>query len=259
MTKSSLLIAALTTLTFSSTAQIETEIPNNKWKISSIGGEYGFIRDSYQKMDMGTMIDFTKNPALLERDLYGYTENLYRTSSGVKLGLNVTLTSGKMTSNWSNEIRLGAFYSGREPMITYNSGSGFDDDHSSIIYCNVVNEISLDGAYIFRRTSDKFDWFSVYGGIGVNLGSSFSSKLIVMENDFNFQNEDWNFTQESYDAKSSVFSRVYLPVGMQFTLFKHYNLGLESNIGIGMQSVVKGRSYLMPLNTGLTAKIGYNF
>ncbi|MFT5858369.1 MAG: hypothetical protein ACI865_000455 [Flavobacteriaceae bacterium] len=254
-----LLVLILTT-SYWSTAQIETTPKLNKWKISSFGIEAGMIRDSYAKMDLESMSDFTKNPALLDRNLDGYTENLYRESSGRKLGANVVITRTDPSSRLTHEIRLGAFYSEREPFISYNSND-FDatGEYSSIIYCNVVHEASLDGAYILRRSVKRAKWFSTYVGIGATLGASFNNKLVVMENtvtdaDFNFD-ESHN---ETYDAKESIFTRLYLPVGIQATILGKVNVGIESNIGIGLQSVIKGKSYCMPLNTGLTLKLGYN-
>jgi hypothetical protein len=255
MRKSHLLLAAISCLAINSFGQ--TEVQAKTWKISSIGGEFGFIRDSYQKMDLSTMYDLTKNPALLSRDLSGFDENLYRESGGAKIGINVSFSSPR-ANNWSHEIRTGVFYSSREPMISYNSGEVSSGENRSIIYCNVVNELSADGAYLLRKSVGSKGWFSVYGGIGATIGSSFNNKTIVMESTFSNIIEESSFTQETYEAKSSLFTRLYVPVGFQATLFKRFNLGLETNIGIGMQSVYNGRSYFMPINTGLTTKLSFN-
>ncbi len=95
----------------------------------------------------------------------------------MKIGVNVTLSSGLQTGNWEHEVRLGAFYSNREPLISYNQYSETNGDYRSIIYCNVVNEMSLDGAYILRRRSQKRQWFSLYTGLGVTAWTTINNQV----------------------------------------------------------------------------------
>lgn len=269
-----IITAAIAICSFTSFGQ--TEIVPKTWRFASVGVEFGTMRDTYQKMNLQAMQDFTMNPALLSRDLTGFTENLRRDSPGSKMGINVTLSSER-ANNWSHEIRMGLFYSSREPMINFTNGGGpyssngvfVSQEIKSVIYCTAINEIALDGAYILRKTGkNRASWFSYYAGLGMNLGSSFNTRTFVIEhttpatvssNSFGTQiQEQGTGVTTGYQAKESVFTRLYVPIGVQATFFKRVGLGLESNIGVGMQSVVKGKSYFLPFNAGVTAKLSYS-
>jgi hypothetical protein len=261
MYKHTLLVASLIAFSFSSSAQTETGIGKSPWKVGSFGVNLGGVRDSYQKMDLSSMYDLTKNPALLDRDLTGYEEDIQRVSGGATVGLNLTLISDRGNSGWQHEIRLGGSFSSREPMIHYRQ-PGVDPASSTntLIYCHVVNEFNVSGAYLFRKSPKAAPWFSVYGGLGVNVGSSFNSKVMVIENSFEWDNPSTSTNSTSaYQGKESIFSRVYAPVGVQFQLFNHFNLGLETNIGVGMQNVIGGDSYFMPITTGVQLLVSYSF
>ncbi len=253
-----LVVIMLTATTLS--AQTETTEKSPNWKFSSIGVNYGSVYDRYQEMSLDMMYDFTKNPALLNRDLSGLYENLYRESSGVRFGLQTTLTAQRPNATIGHEIRLGASYSSREPMISYSDP--FDimqmEARDEIIYCNVVNEIGLDGAYILRKSFGKKGWFSAYTGAGISLGGAFNSQLVVMECSYDETGLMVSDTDSFYDAKSSMFTRLQVPIGIQFTMLKKVNFNIETAIGVGAQSVFGGRSYFMPVSTGFRLGLSYN-
>lgn len=270
MIKSSMCISVFLALAWSSTAQVNKETIKTGWRITSATIDYGQIKDKYSKMDLETMYDFTKNPELLDRDLSGYSESLFRESEGIKIGASIILSSGRLTGNWEHEARLGALYSNREPFILYSKGT-IETEMHTIIYCNVVNEFSLDGAYILRRKNLKHQWLSFYTGLGLNLGATINNELVVMDYSYDSESafsgsENEGITmgettngEESYDAKESVISRLYIPLGVQVSFFDKVSLGLESNMGIGFQSMIKGKTYFTRANTGLVVKLGYNF
>ena len=259
MIKSSILAIAALTISLTGYSQVEggTSTPE-KWHITSFGSEIGILRDSYNKMNLESMYDFTANPALLDRNLDGYNETLYRESTGVKIGANVTLTSGTMSGKWSHEVRLGAFYSNREPLVSYNRSFNEEEVYKTIIYCNVVNEIALDGAYILRRKSTRRPWISVYGGLGANLGATFNNQMVIMEQASMIgENGGFENSNEYYDGKESIMARVYIPFGLQISIFNRVLLGMESNLGVGLQSVINGKTYLTRANSGFVLKMGY--
>ncbi|NRA13173.1 MAG: hypothetical protein HRT57_14590 [Crocinitomicaceae bacterium] len=81
---------------------------------------------------------------------------------------------------------------------------------------------------------------------------------MVIETILDWDNdENSSRTETAYEGKSSIFTRAYAPVGIRFQLFKHFNIGLETNIGIGIQSVVGGQTYLIPMNTSVQALVSW--
>lgn len=260
MTKSIILVA-LIVLSGSAFAQ-ENTVKGKKFKLNSIGIDFGHTGDRYSKMNLESMYDLTKNPSLLDRDLNGYTSSLYRSSDGGRIGVNASFTQTGTTNdsfNTNHELRFGAYYSSREPLISYNRIDA-DGINNSIIYCNVVQEVSLTGAYLIRKSPVKAKWFSVYAGLGVSLGSSFNDRMVVMENSYDPNNySEGTNANASYEAKSSFYSRVYAPIGLDVTIFNRVRLGLEGTIGVGMQNVYNGKTYGMPLSSSITTKIAYVF
>jgi len=260
MTKLMLGWVALIFMATTASAQTKTMQKTSNWRIGSIGLDIGHVHDVYQRMNLDMMYDFTRNSALLDRDLSGLKERLYRESSGNRLGLNVILKRNRPDARFDHEIRLGAFYSNREPMILYDYATPYFDDlsTSTVIYCNVVNEASLEGTYLLRKSFGKNDWFSTYAGLGVFLGGSFNNRLVVMESATDTEGNETLQENNFYAAKSSVFTRAQLPIGIQATVLKKVNFSLETHFGVGMQSVVGGRSYFMPTTTGLRFGVSYN-
>ena len=258
MTKS---IAGFVALILTSTlsAQTETSTPSTSWRLSSFGINVGTVHDVYQRMNLDMMYDFTENPALLDRDLTGMQENLYRESSGSRLGLNVSLEANRPNARFGHEIRLGAFFSNREPMISYHQSSADENFASTnIIYCNIVNEVSIEGAYLLHKTLGRRGWFSAYAGAGLSIGSSFNNQLVVMESSSDSTGMFATGNDSFYDAKSSLFTRVNIPIGIQATVLKKVNFNFETNIGVGMQSVFGGRNYFMPVTSGIRLGLSYN-
>jgi hypothetical protein len=89
---------------------------------------------------------------------------------------------------------------------------------------------------------------------------NFDGKVMVKEHSFEWDNPSTStYSESAYQGKKSIFSRVYAPVGVQFQLFNHFNLGLETNIRVGMQNVIGGKSYFMPITTGMQALVSYSF
>ncbi len=254
---SGLALLLLTATTVS--AQTETTNPAPKWTIHSFGINYGSVHDRYQDMSLEMMYDFTKNPALLDRNLTGLEENLYRVSTGYRLGIQTTFRAQRPNSSIGHEIRLGASWSGREPLISFSDPYNEEQmqPRDEIIYCNVVNEYGLDGAYLLRKSFGN-GWFSVYSGAGLSLGTSVNSQLVVMERSYDENGMMTSDTDSFYGAKSSLFSRVQVPIGIQFTLLQKVNFLAETRFGVGMQSMFGGRSYFMPLATGFRLGLSYN-
>jgi hypothetical protein len=260
--KKTLLILAIATVSSSVIAQTNTEKVRSL-KLNSFGIEFGTVTDNYRSMNLETMYDLTQNPALLARDLTGHDASFYRSSTGGRIGINASFTPYSSVNNGYNtsrEIRFGATFTNSEPMVSYNQ-SDIEGNRSSIIYCNVVNEVSLNGAYLFKKSPVRAPWLSFYAGLGASLGSSFNTQMLVMENTtiYDAETETTEYTNEtsSYAAKSSLYTRIYAPLGVSATVLRKVQFGLEGTIGTGMQSVYGGKTHLMPFSGGMKATLSY--
>lgn len=259
--KKTLLILAITAVSSASFAQKSTKVP--ALKLNSFGIEFGLITDRYQQMNLETMHDLTQNPALLSRDLSGLNTNFHRNTAGGRVGVNLSFTpynSVDNSYNTSREIRFGATFTNSEPMVSYNRND-MEGNSSSIIYCNLVNEVSVNGAYLVKKSPVKAPWLSVYAGLGASLGTSFNTKMFVMENEYTFDEETQttNRIEETneYASKSSFYGRVYAPIGVNATILKKVQIGLEGTLGTGMQSVYGGKTYFMPFSGGFKTTLSY--
>lgn len=257
-----IVLFVLIAISGTSFAQKSTTDKVKKLKLNSIGVDFGVTADRFSKMNLESMYDLTKNPALLDRDLEGYSSSLYRSASGGRFGINASFTPFSAVNdsyNTNHEIRFGAYFSSREPLISYNKTDA-NGTTNSIIYCNMVREVSLTGAYLLRASPANAKWFGVYAGLGMSLGSSFNDKMVVMQSSFNSEQMSYeSLGNETYEGKSSFFTRVYVPLGLDITIARRIRLGLEGQVGIGMQNVYNGRTNLMPVTGSITTKLAFVF
>ncbi|MCH2223554.1 MAG: hypothetical protein MK066_02200 [Crocinitomicaceae bacterium] len=253
--KKTLLILVIATVSSSVFSQKSTEKASSL-KLNSIGVELGVNLDIYQNMNLQTMHDLTQNPALLSRDLTDHNATFYRNSFGGRFGINASFTP----ANASREIRFGASYIVSEPMISYDRNEMNGNSHS-IIYCNMVNEVNLNGAYLFKKSPVIAPWLNFYAGVGTSLGSSFNNQMVVMENTNTIDQttEESTFTHETdfYASKSSFYGRIYAPLGISATILRKVRFGIEGTIGTGVQSVYGGKTYFMPFSGGLKTTLAY--
>ena len=87
--------------------------------------------------------------------------------------------------------------------------------------------------------------------------------MVVMEYEISETNTEpfptSNSVNSFYAGKSSFFTRIYAPIGISATLFNRVQFGLEGTLGLGMQNVYNGRTYLMPFSSSITTKLSFVF
>lgn len=218
--------------------------------------------DRYETVDLGMMYNLTVTPNSLDRDLSGHDVTYHRTVQGSKIGASVAfIPFDKKENDYStkSEIRLGLFYSERGTSLSY-----FLQDTSgafkSVNYSTQFKELNLNAAYVWKYNPKFAERFTLSGGLGIGLGSTFNDKTSVAEHFSSGQpGEIPNSIFNVYDGKSSFFGRAYVPFGIDFALGKHFDVGLASTFGVSIQQVYSGENYFIPTNGSLTAKVTYFF
>ena len=243
-------------------------------KISSINFSMGIMADIYQRMDLESMRDISTNPEIFSHNLDGYQEDLWRESGGMMIKLDATFSLYNPISqsySQNRELRMGIAYSEREPLIGYNKSSvssdGLTTSRESLIYCNMQNELSVSGAYLWKTGGDKKRIFRAYAGLGSNLGLTFNDRMVVMWNSYEdiedpatgegqFESTELEFT--NIKAKSVIFLRAFAPVGVELNVWR-IKLGVEGSIGTGVHQTLGGRTYFMPYTFNFLLRGGFSF
>ena len=253
------LLAALLTCSFAQAQEANPFTPpqHPTWKVTSVGLQAGHQFDVYQRMNLHDMKQHAVNPEVLDQDLEGYEGNFYTRVDGAIISGNISLQPRRKKTGLGHpnqELRLGlAFNGGREAMIEYTKQTPMGGDtvmNSSIIYCGVQNELTASATYLyFARAGRRL---SLYTGIGGNLGGTFSNDMLLIFSDnqtlrdpepsqySDYYFESLNEETRTFGAKSSVFTRVYIPVGMSVRFFKRMEVYGEARLGMGGQQIIGG-------------------
>lgn len=216
-------------------------VSKKKWKASQFDFGLGLDNDHYQSMSLNQLMSMAKNPDEISRSLEGFDEEIETYTGGGAIYGNISLAPLDLstgTYRMDRELRLGfGLHSPKEAMVEYLS----DEMDSSILFCGLHGEITLEAAYLYKGTWGKrFHW---YYGFGVNGGASFANQMLVISSKYynaddpsNDQNEGLDNT-ETYKAKSVVYSRLYVPYGVHYSLGDKWLVGLDFKTGIGVQFV----------------------
>lgn len=253
------LILSIPCLAYSQSADT---LKKNKFILASVSFELGKIIDRYKTVDLDMIYDLTVNSESLDRDLTGHDVTYKRNVQGSRIGASIALIPFSKKDNdysTSSEIRLGLFYSERGTNLYYflqdTSGA-----YKSVDYSTRYKELSLNAAYVWKYNPKFAERFTLHGGIGIGIGSTFNDKTSVAEHFSSGQiDEIPNSIFNIYKGKSSFFGRVYTPLGIDFALGKHFDIGVESTFGLGIQKINKGENYLIPINGSLSVKLSYFF
>jgi len=260
--KTNYLLPFLICLPFFCLSQQADSLPKKKFILASLSFELGGMKDRYAAIDLETMNDLTQDPSEIERDLTGHTVTYDRDVEGSRVGASVALIPLNKSDNEyskSQEIRLGLIYMVRGTHLSYvlQTETGA---YKSVAYSTRFKELSLQGSYIWKYNPSFAKRFTLHGGIGLGVGSTFSDKTSVAEHFSSGQtNEIPNSEFNVYKGKSSLFARAFIPVGIDFALAERFDVGVETNIGLGQQRVYNGASYAIQTSGALYLKVSYFF
>ena len=252
------LIATIPVLAFS---QSDTT-KKSKFIIASVSFEMGPMLDRYSTVDLDMMNNLTSNPYEIERNIIGHTTTYDRDVEGSKLGASISLIPfNKKENDYSTvgEIRLGLFYKVRGTLLSYflSNSSGA---YKAVDYSTRFKELSLHGAYVWKYNPKFAKRFTLHAGLGLGLGSTFSDKTSVAEIiSSGLPSEIPNSFFEEYQGNSSLFVRIFAPIGIDFALSDRFDVGIQSNFGVAMQQIYGGESYIIPISGSVAVKLSYFF
>ena len=256
-----LLLLSLLLLSGSAHSQTEDTVKRS-FILASMSFEWGRTQDRYTEIDLATMYDWTKNPAELDRDLAQHSVEYDRIVEGSRLGVSFSLIPySKKISDYSTtqELRLGLFYSVRGTHLSYDfadtSGARQETNYSTRF-----KELSITGSYLWKYSPKFAERFTLYGGIGLGIGSTVYDKTSVAEHFSDGQLNEIPFSKFNvYEGKSSLFTRAFVPIGIDYALAERFDIGLTATAGMALQTVYGGENYLIPFSWSLAARFGYFF
>jgi hypothetical protein len=178
--------------------------------------------------------------SILAKDYTGFSSDYY---TGTYTNPSYTGLLGFTFKNKPNPLlRLGVGYSTRtlgtgsssrydsfhyDTLTSAQTGEQIflDSTHSQNMYGGYQSTyLSLDASLIFR-TKPSARW-SIYGGIGVNVGMAFNSFVDIHFHDYHYvpnsdyNQSNWTHENERFNQKTHVAGTVYVPMGLDFRLGK---------------------------------------
>ncbi len=197
---------------------------------------------SVETMSLTDFKTLAPGSSILAKDYTGFSSNYYNSTY-----TNPSFT-GLLGFTFKNKpnplLRLGLGYSTRtlgtgsssryesfhyDTLTSAQTGQQIflDSIHTQYMYgAYQATYLSLDASLIFR-TKPAARW-SIYGGIGVNVGLAFNGFLNIEYHDEhyassgNYDQSNWTHEQERFNQKTHVASTVYIPMGLDFRLGKKH-------------------------------------
>ncbi|MBL4658039.1 MAG: hypothetical protein JKX73_08575, partial [Flavobacteriales bacterium] len=252
MKKLPLLAGILLTLSLSTQAQFQNlRLGQNVFTLSSVDIRMGVEIDTYRNMSPEWMKDHTKNPSDIDFDASSFTTTSHAHVSGMSLGGHMSFTNPRVTEGKKHtyrELRFGAHaIVGGEALVTFTETDERTDSTytKSLMYCLVDNEIRVGADYKIKSSWGRINAFV---GIGAQLGGTLNSEMLVFNSEFVSENVEegeidddaWmgpdmeTMDVETFEAKSSLYLRAYVPFGVSLRLCERTEIGLEHRLGIGV-------------------------
>ena len=209
------------------------EIATKRWQINAVGVTIGSFGDMYDNMTEEGMLSMANGlpNGSINSTAFSKVDNQVMIEGG-SLGAYISLNPRNRTQdgyNLNQELRLGINANiEREAMIEFS-----DPSYNSLVYCLIENEINLSASYLFSRTFGRR--FGVYGGLGMNVGSTFDNVFLLINNT-NEDDTSWEAGTTEVEAKSSYYTRGFLHLGLAYHM-RRISLSLDVKSGMGMQFV----------------------
>ena len=208
----------------------------------------GIDNDHYTSMSLEDLLAFAKDPEEMKRDLSGLEEDASAVAYGAAFYGNLSYRLlDRNTGYYRNdrELKFGfGYHSSREAMITYRS----TEMDTSIVYCNLQNELTLEATYLFKGTWGKRERWNWYWGGGLSGGMTFNDEMLLISGRY-FGPEEHPTEQpeddlqiDTYAAKSVRNLRLYVPYGIGYRVGANWILGFDFRTGIGFQQIQGGSS-----------------
>ena len=243
------MIISLSVNAFAQTPSTSSNLTSSKWKVAQFDFGFGFTTDRYNNMSLEHLMEFANSPDELQRDLTGLRPEVSSKTTGGSLLMNISLVKRSLLpgagtmSKKGEELRLGlGIHSPKEAMISYKN----EERDTSIVYCNLQKEITLEAAYLWHWTFGNRDRFVWYIGSGLNTSASYDNEMQLILGQY-FEpglhpssQESFEENRSVYGAKTVLYARFYVPFGIHMKMGENWSFGFVSKRGFGLQSIVGG-------------------
>jgi len=225
------------------TAQNNSFSTPKSLRLGAFNMQLGVNFNQFQSMSHNELMLFAKDPEAMQRDLSNLTEEANAmTAAGV---FNLSFSFSPLDRSSGNyrmdrEIQFGvSLETDKEAMVSFKN----QDMDTSIVFCNLHQEFSVEGAYIFRgNMGRKWEW---YVGTGMNAGLTYGNEMMLISGKYfepgqhpSLQPVDEVAPQiESFDAKNVFYSRAYIPFGLHYKVGEFWSFGIDMRKGIGLQMI----------------------
>lgn len=217
--------------------------PKKKWQLSQVNFGLGVNWNEFESMSHGELMVFAKDPEQMYRDLQNMSEEAIATTAGGSINLSYSLSPLSYkdgTYRKDRELQFGVtLHSAKEAMVSFKN----EDLDTSIVFCNLHEELSFEAAYLFKGQWGKSKRWHWYVGGGMNVGFTFGNEMVLMSGQYfepgshpSEQVIDEEST-EKFEGRAVYYSRVYVPYGIHYRVGEHFLLGLDFRTGIGMQMI----------------------
>lgn len=236
-------------------AQFESASHSNqyKWGITKINFGVGVNYDRFQSMSLNDLMTLAVDPSQMHRDLSKLTDETATSTAGAALYYNLNFSPNSNSTKFFNtqsEISIGvSLNSPKEAMVSFKN----KDLDTSIVYCSLHGEMALNLAYQRKgKWGKRWNW---YYGLGTNIGATFGNKVLIMSGKYYDEGAHPSTQQslasnvETFGAKPIIYSRFYIPYGINYQVSPSLSFGLDFRSGLGTQ-FIKGEKANFIKKTG---------
>lgn len=213
------------------------------WGLTCFNSALGVETDRFRTMSLDHLMGFAKTTSELERDLDGFEATVATKTSGLGFFIGAgfgrkTVPTDATAPTTTSEVQVGVgIHTPREAMVTYRN----KDMDTSIVYCNLQSEISLETAWILKGQWSRFVHWNV--GLGANGGITVGNKMMVIEGRYLADGEHpsrqqaYEMNKHTFGAKQAYYTRIFLPTGVKFRVGPRWQIGMDYRLGMGWQFV----------------------
>jgi hypothetical protein len=235
-------------------AQESDSLNLKKWRFSSVQILRGFQVGNTISLDANYFKEIDPDhKTVLEDDSYVWSDNLKFSSKPKNLGFYGEFQKINKDKNgykpnqclriglWYQQRTLGSLYGQKSDIKTIDTLTSdydgqniyrFQKHYDTYQFTHEVKELKLDIAYLFNSGFER--QAAIFGGIGLNIGSTISSKVnfINREKEYDtytftsdgssnsnlYKSKDFPYTTGSTGIKNNATFGLYLPIGVDYKL-----------------------------------------
>lgn len=242
----------------------------NKWKVRSFSIAFGSDQDRIKNLDYTYMLSTAKAlHASPYKDLTFTKQNLYSMACenpNIRLSVSLDVPG---TRNTELDLTLYGIYD-RYDYVSYHTDAThypiLNEDYEYLSFNSMQSELGLEST-IKKRV--QLGFFNLYGGLGTNMGYSFSGQMTI-NGDFK-QTANQNSSRTPNDIATGTYykdyhydelktrdgfqQRIFGQIGLGWILFKRLELGVDYRYGYGYRAVFNAPTKTVNLQSaGLSIK-----